>query len=161
MALAYVNQDADKRKHDRERKAKARISARKLGVVDDFDIAALDQAAMERRTRIFLATLHPTPPRKLLAVPQESLEDMVEVWLGREVLRLRKIKPNAPNIARWIAETGRRNRGKNHAALSTRVDKDLRRIGVFERVPWEGGTLLPTLDAMQELPAIAPDDAEV
>jgi hypothetical protein len=110
----------------------------------------------ERRGDLSVALIHPTPPKELVRVPSQSIEDMLDVWLGRETLRLRREKANAPNIARWIVATGRSNRSPNHAALATRVDKDLKRIAMFERIVWDGGMLLAPLDIDRELPSTLP-----
>lgn len=153
VATYYQEQDAARLEKDRNRQAIARKKARREGVVDEVDLAMLENAAIARRLRITLARLHPDSPIELNRLPEQSALELIDVWLGREVMRLRKMKLNAPNIARWIVETGRSNSSKNHASLSTRVVKDLKRIAEFELLPWDGGVLLPPLDETSELPA--------
>jgi hypothetical protein len=149
----YHEQQRAQLEKDRVRQARKRKAARRQGIVDTVDLDLLEAAASTRRLRFSLALLHPDTPRELARLPGASVAELLDVWLGREVMRLRKVKPSAPNIARWIVETGRSNKSKNHAALSTRVDKDLKRIDTFESLPWEGGVLLPPLDPKTELPA--------
>lgn len=158
VAAEYVRRDTEEREKDRKRKASARREARRHGVLDASDLARLEQAVKDRRGRLSTASMHPDTPPVLEQVPQASIEDLLEVWLGREVLGRQRLKPNAPGIARWIVATGRRNGSKNHAALSSRVAKDLKRIEVFEQTLWEGEPLLPPLDEKREFPAEAASD---
>lgn len=153
VVTEYARRDAEKLKQDQQRKEKARLAARKLGVVDDSDLAALDLAHSNRRLRLLLASMHPRAPKELTRLPEQSIVDLLDVWLGQETLRLRREKPNAPNIARWIDRTGRSNRSKNHDALASRVAKDLKRVALLERVEWTDGRLLPALDPKNELPS--------
>lgn len=152
-AAHYQDQRRLQLEKDQVRQARKRKMARRQGVVDAVDLALLNDAASARRLRLTLAILHPGTPTELSRIPEASVGELLDVWLGRETMRLMKMKPNAPNIARWITETGRSNGSKNHAALSTRVDRDLKRIDAFERLAWDNGVLLPPLDHRAELPA--------
>ncbi len=124
-------------------------------------MAALEQAQRVRRADLAIALMHPEAPKALARLPEQSINDLLDVWLGRATLRLRQEKANAPSIARWIVETGRRNQSKNHAALASRVVKDLERIAVLEQTRWERGLLIAPLDEARELPSKIPtDDAQ-
>ncbi len=153
----YCLDDQTSLDDDKKRQAKKRMQARRKGDVDMFDRGLLDDAARGRYVRLIAATFHPNCPRPLLRVRLESIQELCDVWLGREILRLEKKKSNAPSIARWIVDTERRNKSVNHAALATRVTRDLKRIAEFEQIQWDGGVLLPTLDCLTELQLI-PDE---
>lgn len=152
VSAHYQMQDQNAIEADRKRQATKRRNARRKGELDESDLALLEEAAKRRRLRISLALIHPDCPKELSRLPSRSCQELVDVWLGREILRLEKNKPNAPSIARWIVATRRSNQSKNHAALATRVAKDLNRIDRFERLGWEGSVLLPPLNSATELP---------
>jgi hypothetical protein len=158
---AYAEADNEALEQDRRRKAAQRIADRAKGIVDEADMAALEQAQRVRRADLAIALMHPEAPKALARLPEQSINDLLDVWLGRATLRLRQEKANAPSIARWIVETGRRNQSKNHAALASRVVKDLERIAVLEQTRWERGLLIAPLDEARELPSKIPtDDAQ-
>jgi hypothetical protein len=150
LAKAYEEADREAKEKDKQRKAQERRRARRSGDIDAADMFLLEQAASRRRKSIYGARLYPRSPSTLVRTPWRSLYDMMDVWLGREVMRARKMKPNAPNIARWIIETGHFNDSKNDAALASRVAKDLKRIARFEKTSWEASVLLPPLDRASE-----------
>ncbi|MEH6716513.1 hypothetical protein [Parasphingorhabdus flavimaris] len=153
----YRDEDRQRREKDAQRQATKRMRDRREGNVDALDLALLEEAANKRLTSLVAATWHPRCPQALLRIPLESVTELRDVWLGKEILRLQKRKPNAPSIARWIVDTERRNKSVNHAALATRVTRDLKRIAEFELIQWDDGVLLPTLDCLTELEVI-PDE---
>lgn len=150
VAAAYLEQDRTNREKDRDRKAMDRRRARREGDIDKADEELLKRAARERAIALVNLREGTECPPELERIPRKSLKEMMEVWLGREILRARKMKGNAPDIARWIAATGRSNTSKNHAALCSRVTKDLQRIAKLEKLSWQGKILLPQLDHRNE-----------
>lgn len=155
---AYLEAEQQRREQDRLRHARSRLAARASGELDAADEAALDAASKKRRFGLTLAFLHPDAPKELARLPEQSIDDLMDAWLGRETLTLKKMKANAPSIARWIVETGRRNTSKNHAALSSRVSKDLARLSELEQLPWGSGHLIAPLDTDRELPDLTRND---
>ncbi|MXO61397.1 hypothetical protein [Qipengyuania oceanensis] len=153
VATAYAEKDRIAREKDKERQAQNRRRARRNGEIDEFDEELLKKAAIKRAVALVEFRKDPECPRVLSRLPQKSLKELLEVWLGREILRAMKTKDNAPSIARWIARTGRSNTSKNHSSLSSRVAKDLQRIEKLERAHWRNEILLPPLDRQNEFPS--------
>jgi hypothetical protein len=146
----YEKLDRDARLRDRRRQAVKRDRARRSGKIDSDHFADLDLAAFVRLGEVLEASLNPNAPRGLWRLPAKSIEDMCDVWLGREVLKAERKTCRAPDIARWIIANGRRNDSANFAALCTRVSKDLERIGRFERLIWNGAPLLRPFNPDEE-----------
>ena len=153
VAAEYAERDRGQKEKDRDRKAKDRRRARRIGELDQVDLDLL-QSARDRRGRILAhAKIQVPPPKAIVRVRGTSLIELLDVWLGREILRARGIRPTLGKIARWIENTGRRNESATPGALETRVARDLDRIEQLEKVPWEGGVLLPPLDKRTEFPS--------
>lgn len=153
VATAYSEKDQAARKKDRERKAKERKKARQAGEIDEQDLNLL-LAARDRRGRILIdAKTSSDCPKEISRVPGTSLVQMLDVWLGRQILLARRTKPSLGNIARWIVQEQKTNNSATQGALETRVSKDLKRIAKLERVQWQGGFLLPPLDPISEFPS--------
>ncbi len=153
VSEAYTKQDNDNREKDRQRKARDRRKARRVGEIDDVDLELLRKAAKRRAQKLVGLRESTDCPRELSRVETKQLTELLQVWLGRESLRVRKMKDNAPSIARWIEETGRSHTSKNHAALSSRVVKDLKRISKWERLLWNDEPLLSPFDRLSEFPS--------
>jgi hypothetical protein len=146
----YEKVDRDALERDRRRQAARREQDRRIGKIDGDHLRDLEIAANNRVIDVVDAMTDARAPRELQLLPIQSLEDMRDVWLGREILRAERKKCRAPDIARWIRETERRNDSATFAALSTRVHKDLARIARFERLTWNGAPLLKKFDPAQE-----------
>lgn len=153
VVAVYAERDRVALEKDRGRKAQARRRARRAGELDEADEELLKIAARKRAINLVEYRRDEECPDKLKRIPFKSLKELMQVWLGREILRAKKIKDNAPNIARWIVDDGRSNTSKNHAALSSRVSKDLKRIALLEKLSWRGSIMLPTLDYDIEFPS--------
>jgi hypothetical protein len=149
----YERLDREALEDDRRRKAAKRERDRKAGNIDDGHLADLHRAADQRLLDITLVKIAPRPPREIDKLPGESMQDLRNVWLGREVLRAQRQKCRAPDIARWIEASGLRNVSSTFPALCTRVSKDLRRIEKFERMVWNGKRLLKPFDPKLEYSA--------
>jgi hypothetical protein len=146
----YEKLDRDALERDRKRQAANRERDRRKGEIDIDHLSDLEIAANNRVIGIVDAMTDTRAPRELWQLPDQSLKDMRDVWLGREVLRAQRKTCRAPDIARWIDETGRRNNSATFAARCTRVHKDLARIARFERLVWKGAPLLKKFDPRQE-----------
>lgn len=150
VAEYYRRLDEEALERDRLRKAAERQRARKSGTLDAGHLSDLEIAANSRLIEVLEVMDHPDAPRIITALPPESLEDMRDVWLGREVLTAQLSKSRAPDIARWIQSNGRRDGSSTFAALCTRVSKDLHRIRDFGRVIWRDDPLMRPFDISQE-----------
>ena len=146
----YQKLDRQKLQDDRRRKARSREIARKAGKIDLDHRADLEMAANNRLIDILEAFRDPRAPKTVRQLPIRSLQDMCEVWLGREVLRAEGRKRKAPDIARWIKANGYRNVSATPGALCTRVSKDLERIQRFERFIFNGAPLLTRFNPEEE-----------
>jgi hypothetical protein len=146
----YERLDRDALERDRRRQAAKREQDRRKGKIDSDHLRDLEIAANNRVIDVVDAMTDTRAPRELRLLPIQSLEDMRDVWLGREVVRAERRKWKAPDIARWIEATRRRNDSATFAALCTRVHKDLARIARFERLTWNGAPLLKPFDPAQE-----------
>ncbi len=146
VADYYAVIDREALQADRLRKVAERKRDRRAGTLDEGHISDLEIAANNRVMDLVDAILASDTPRELRQVPVKSIEDLGEVWLGRELIRARRQKPRASEIARWILATGRRNDAATSAALCTRVHKDLARIALFEQLKWRGFPLLEAFD---------------
>ena len=142
----YAQLNREALKTDRLRKVAKRERERRGGTIDDGHLSDFEIAANNRVMDIVDAMVARDAPRELTQLPVKSIEDMCDVWLGRAVLRASGQKCRAPDIARWIHATGRRNDCATPAALCTRVHKDLHRIARFERLKWRGTPLLEPFD---------------
>lgn len=138
----YAKQDEEFLRKDAERNRLARKRNRQIGVLDSQHIQAIIAAGQDRHISLIVAQLAPDFPKILSKVPQRSLLELRDVWIGREILKAKKSKANSANIARWIVEMGHSNHCSGHAALCTRVSKDLNRIASFEALQWHGGPLI-------------------
>lgn len=147
----YANDDQQRRERDRKRHERDRLFARRRGIVSQADLIALGLAAFNRRVYLCLARRQSDCPPALARLPERSVEELIDVWEGRAILILRRMKPNAPNIARWLVENWRSNRSSNPAALATRVSKDLKRLADLQAVRWRDAPLLPQFDSKREL----------
>lgn len=146
----YQKLDRQNLQNDRLRKARIRELARKAGKIDSDHRADLEMAAYSRLTDILDAINDPHAPKTVSQLPIRSLQDMCEVWLGREVLKAEGRKCKAPDIARWIKANGYRSDSATPGALCTRVSKDLERIQRFERLIWNGAPLLTPFNSQEE-----------
>ena len=153
VVAEYAERDRIHKEKEKDRKAKDRRRARRIGELDQVDLDLLKSARDRRARTLAEAKMHDSPPKALVRVRGTSLIELLDVWLGREILRARGIRPTLGKIARWIENTGRRNESATPGALETRVARDLGRIGTLEKVPWEGGVLLPPLDKHTEFPS--------
>jgi hypothetical protein len=154
VAEHYERQDRKALEDDRRRKAAKRERDRKAGNIDDGHVADLHRAADKRLLDLTIVMIAPAPPREFRHMRSESLQDLRNVWLGRELLRAQRKKCRAPDIARWIEANGMRNVSSTFPALCTRVAKDLRRIEKFERMVWNGTPLLTPFDPKVEHSAV-------
>ena len=150
VADHYAAFDREVLEADRRRKALDRERDRRVGIIDEGHVSDLEIAADNRLIEVVDAMVAPNPLRELRQLPAQSVEDMRDVWLGREVLRAKGEKFRAPDIARWIESTGLRNDSVTPAALCTRVHKDLARIARFERLRWNGSPLLKPFNPRRE-----------
>ena len=146
----YQKLDKDALERDRRRKAIKREQDRRTGTIDAGHRSDLEIAADTRLIEVLEAIDAPHAPRILRALPPQSLEDMRDVWLGRETLRAERKKCRAPDVARWIQSQGRRNVSATFAALCTRVSKDLHRIENLGRVTWRDTPLMRPFDVDRE-----------
>lgn len=157
---AYVEKDRLERERDKMRKALARRVARKAGVIDEIDLKLLNEARTRRAVTLIDAIKNGPRPKEIGRVPGKSLVEMLDVWLAREDLRARGIRPTLGKIACWIKDNGKRNESATEAALQTRVSRDLGRIKKLEKVRWGNGVLLPPLDKNTEFPSDTPRPAD-
>ncbi|MBA3677897.1 MAG: hypothetical protein H0W74_10925 [Sphingosinicella sp.] len=118
--------------------------------MDEWDVFEIQVGAAYRSDDLVDAISDPDAPRILRQLPTESLVELLEVWIWREVLKAERAKVTAAGIARLIVQMGWRNASANFAALSTRVSRDLARIERFEKLPWRGWVLLPPFDPQLE-----------
>ena len=117
----YHKLDRQNLQNDRLRKARARELARKRGKIDGDHRADLEMAANGRLIDILEAMNDPHAPKAVSQLPIRSLQDMCEVWLGREVLRAEGRRSKAPDIARLIKVNAYRSDSATFGALCTRV----------------------------------------
>lgn len=153
VAEAYLQQDRDRREKERLRKAKARRAARRTGEIDEHDEKLLKDARKRRGSVFVEAKQSDDCPKEIKRVPGTSLVELLDVWLAREILRARRVKPSLGNIARLLVDQGKSDKPKADAALETRVHRDLNRIRKLEKVLWRGKPLLPPLDRKTEFPS--------
>ena len=146
----YQELDRHKVEKDRQRKVLSRERARKAGNIDEDHRADLAAAARKRATDVYTAMRVHGAPKALRQLPIQSLQDLCEVWLGREVLRAEHKKCRAPDIARWIKANHFRDDSATPAALCTRVSKDLGRIRRFEQLDFNGAPLLERFKPEEE-----------
>lgn len=146
----YERLDRDRQLLDRHRQARKREQERRGGKIDSDHFADLEMASNGRLIAVLEAMNDPQAPKCVSQLPIPSLEDMRDVWLGREVLKAERKKHKAPDIARWLKANGRRSDSATFAALCTRVSKDLDRISRFERLIWHGAPLLKRFSPSEE-----------
>jgi hypothetical protein len=146
----YQKLDQEALDRDKRRKAAKRTQDRMAGTIDAGHRSDLEIAADSRLIEVLEAMDAPSAPRMLTALPMKSLEDMRDVWLGRETLHAEQKKCRAPDVARWIRANGRRDGSTTFAALCTRVSKDLQRIDNFGRMIWRDAPLMRPFDVNRE-----------
>ncbi len=152
QAVLNHYQDADNAvlEKDRIRQIAARKKQLRAGNIDDRHLLDILVAGAYRSDDLIEAITEDGAPRALWQLPVDSLLELIDVWVCREVLRAEQKKVTAASIARIIVERGWRNTSANFGALSTRVSRDLGRIERFENTPWKGWVLLPPFDPRAE-----------
>lgn len=153
VAEHYADKDQSQREADRARQARKREQARRAGAIDHGHERDIERAMLGRAATVVQAINDARKndyPRALSRMPSESLKEMLEVWLGRELLRARQQKPTAAAIARWVVANKKSNSSANENALAVRVSKDLKRITAFEKMSWNGAILLPPFNQSTE-----------
>lgn len=135
---------------DRLRQQRSRERKRRGGTLDGGHFFDIQVAAAYRMEDLVEAVTDDASPNSVRQLPAKSLIEMMEVWVCREFLVAAKSKATAPAIARMIVSLGWSNESATFAALSTRIAKDLARIGRFEKLPWAGWVLLPPFDPALE-----------
>lgn len=157
--IYYERQDAKKLVADQKRQRSKRDRARRAGAIDGGHLRDLENAQKRRAERLVAAVNEARInklPKRLAMLPNESIRELLEVWLGRELLRARQERVTNAAIARWIIETGRKNASANFAALTTRVSKDLKRIKELEKLSWNGALLIAAFEPKTEFSSDLP-----
>jgi hypothetical protein len=150
----HYKQKAERdRLKERDKKRAMRRKALVAGEIDDDHqrdlIFALDARIKHLLVHWDKAQIDKAPPR-LAKLPRQSLNDMFESWYGRELLKAQREEYGPTQIAKWIQAHRPQHRQRSHAALVTRVSKDLRRIADFESWSIQGESLLPAFDPARE-----------
>lgn len=150
----YDELDERQRAEDQRRKQAERKRARQRGAVDDDYLKDLMRAQCQRAERLVAAVNDARRngmPKKLAQLPNDSVRELLDVWLGRELLIARRVRPSKMEVARWIMDSGRSNRSANLKALGSRVGKDFQRLDEFASLMWQGEPLMPAFDIKTEL----------
>ncbi len=137
----YADDRARQSEAAAEKKRLARRKAVLEGHLDGEFEALLERHRIHRMVQLRLAlvssTLRSCLPRRARAIPLRTIETTADVWLAREVLRLRKTSVNPSAIA---AELIRRwpHRYNNYNSLRARVVGDIMRVDALERATLDG-----------------------
>ncbi len=153
VATYYAQRIEAEAAKERDRQRRIREQKRRGGELDAAHEADLTRAMTRRAQRLVVAILDARTTdhnRALSRLPTQSVRELLEVWLGRELLLARKLTPTAAAIARWIVSEGKCNTSGSQAALEVRVRKDLKRIKEFEELEWNGEPILHPFNAATE-----------
>jgi hypothetical protein len=131
----YHDADNAALEKDRTRQIAARKKQLRAGNIDDRHLFDILVAGSYRSDDLIEAMAEDGAPRALWQLPVDSLLELIDVWVCREVLRAEQKKLTAASIARMIVERGWRNASASFGALSTRVSRDLGRIERLENTP--------------------------
>ena len=148
LASDEMSLEADRRRQALKRKRNASVGALDPGHVQDLKMA------QARRANVLVAAVNQARidkvPRALALLPNQSVRELLEVWLARETLMAQKLQARPSAIARWIVDHGLSNFCATPNALATRVTRDLERLKNLENHVWNNQPLLAPFDPRTE-----------
>ena len=140
--------DADRRRQAMNRKRNAQVGALDPRHLQDLKVA------QARRARVLVAAVNEARinrvPKALALLPDQSVRELLDVWLARETLKAQKLQARPSAIARWIVDNRLSNFCANPNALATRVTRDLHRLKTLESHVWNNQPLLAPFDPKTE-----------
>lgn len=135
-----------------QRKRRARLTAARRGDLDDDVLRLLDDHRRWREARLRLAIRTPGMFWRITRLPPSSAPVTADAWLARLLLQMRRAPVNNSSIAAQMMKL-RLDRYTNHNSLRQRVERDLLRVDMLERLclPGEESPVWPRFDLQEAL----------